>query len=623
MGNRFDQLGTLASGNLVGAGGSVTGDLTISNPGIGYTPLDGNKTFPGVNLVTITGEGRGATADVYVANGVAAAATISSGGSGYTVGDVLGITTIGLATGGNGTVGRDIRFTVAGIGMTNELILDQVQGEFVVGTAKTLFFTSSAGIRTELNWRNGTGGNVQIDSIDVESDGLHIQVNHQNHGMYGTNNLVKKSDVQTDIKPSKLSIALEPGNEAAFTVDDGSSYENFENVGVGTTNRGYVKIGKEVIEYNNVTGNVLTISSRGDSQVTYSVGTPVYKYELGGVSLKRINKTHGLSTSTATSPTGSIAFDSYNIKLDMTGIGTVNDDRSNDVGYPKLYLNESQTAGGYNIKATQNMPFEIITPVVQNVTTQGTTIGAEIRTVSAPSISGDEIPWIDQGFESVTLNEKNYLTSPRQIGSKINEDESLDLIEGNKSLQMRLTLGTTDTKVSPVIDAQRVSTILTNNRVNSVVSNYATDNRVKSALDDPTACTYLTKEIELESPATSIKILLAGHVHQNADIRALYAISNNIGQEPIFTPFPGFDNLNSRGEIIAKQDCDGQSDVFVPKSNIYGFGASAGFKEYVFTVDRLPSFRFYRVKLLLTSTSQVYVPRVKDLRVIALSLIHI
>ena len=53
---------------------------------------------------------------------------------------------------------------------------------------------------------------------------------------------------------------------------------------------------------------------RGDDKVDYAVGTPVYKYELGGVSLKRINTTHGLSTSTSTSPTGSIAFDYYNIQ---------------------------------------------------------------------------------------------------------------------------------------------------------------------------------------------------------------------------------------------------------------------------------------------------------------------
>ena len=30
----------------------------------------------------------------------------------------------------------------------------------------------------------------------------------------------------------------------SFTVEDATVYTNFENVGVGTTNRGYVKIGK-------------------------------------------------------------------------------------------------------------------------------------------------------------------------------------------------------------------------------------------------------------------------------------------------------------------------------------------------------------------------------------------
>ena len=50
LGNTFSQDGTNASGNLVGAGGSATGTLTIANVGIGYTPLDGNHTFTGVNL---------------------------------------------------------------------------------------------------------------------------------------------------------------------------------------------------------------------------------------------------------------------------------------------------------------------------------------------------------------------------------------------------------------------------------------------------------------------------------------------------------------------------------------------------------------------------------------------
>ena len=45
----------------------------------------------------------------------------------------------------------------------------------------------------------------------------------------------------------------------------------------------------------------------------------------------------------------------------------------------------------------------------------------------------------------------------------------------------------------------------------------------------------------------------------------------------------------------------------------------ADYREYTFTADQLPSFRTYRIKINLTSTNQSFVPRVKDLRVIALA----
>ena len=75
---------------MVGVAASATGTLTITNPGIGYTPADGMAGFSGVNLVTVSGTGANATANVTIQNGVAIAATITgSGGNGYQVGDVL------------------------------------------------------------------------------------------------------------------------------------------------------------------------------------------------------------------------------------------------------------------------------------------------------------------------------------------------------------------------------------------------------------------------------------------------------------------------------------------------------------------------------------------------------
>ena len=75
-----------------------------------------------------------------------------------------------------------------------------------------------------------------------------------------------------------------------------------------------------------------------------------------------------------------------------------------------------------------------------------------------------------------------------------------------------------------------------------------------------------------------------------------------------------------RGQVINENDNNGQSDKLVPKSNGYGFDPTGiDFKEYTFTADRLPGFRNYRIKIVMTSNSQVYVPRMRDLRVVALA----
>ena len=613
FGNTVLQQGSNATGNFVGSAGISTGTLSVINAGIGYTPSSGSATYSSVTLDTITGSGQGATANITISNGsvVSTGVTIVSGGSGYQVGDVLGITTIGSLT-----IGQNARFSVGIITGVNQLILDNVQGDFVTGVGKTIQYINNSGLTTTLN--SSVGGNVTIPNsgINVISDGLSIVVNHKNHGMYSNTNLVSISGAISDVKPTKLTSGYTFDSTSAILVDDSSTFSTFENVGVGTTNPGYLLIGNEIISYTSTSsGSIGGQIIRGSNPINYATGTPVYKYELNGVSLRRINKTHNLSDITTAN---SITFDSYTIKLDTssnTGIA-----RSTSSGYPILYLNQTKSAGGYNIKASQNMPFEIITPMVQNVTVTGTSLSSEIRTISASSISGNEIPFIDTGFDNITLNQVNYLDSPRMIASKVNETQYLSTLPGNKSMNLRVFLNTIDSRLSPVIDTQRVSVILTSNRVNSVITNYAEDSRVNSIFSDPTAFQYLSKEITLENPGTSIKILLSAYNNLYSDIRAFYAISENQNFNPIFVPFPGYENLNSRGQIIDIQNNNGHSDAFVPLTSNTGFSPTdVSFAEYTFTADQLPAFRSYRIKIIMTSTSQVYVPRLKDLRVIALA----
>lgn len=620
LGNTVLQQGTNASGNYVDNAGIATGTLRIINAGIGYTPSSGSLTFADVILESITGNGRNAKANITIANGVAVAATISASGNGYRVGDILGITTIGA-----NSLGRNASFSLVSIASTNEIILDNVQGDFsIAGAGKTVQYINNSGITTTLN--SSLGGNVQISDINIESDGLHVAINHQNHGMYFNDNIVKIADVQPDVPPSRLTSNYNFDSTGSILIDDSSQFTTFENVSVAPTNPGYALIGRELFKYESVTaGSLNTITRLGfisptsfdailACKISYPSGTSVYKYELGGVSLRRINTIHNLSNVTISN---AITFDSYNIKLQMNENGL---DRSVDSSFPKLYLNETKLAGGFNVKATQNIPFEIITPMVQNTTVQGTTINAEIRTITSSSISSNEVPFIDVGFESITLNKSNYLKTPRMIASKVNEDDKLQNIKNKKSMNMRLFLNTIDPKVSPVIDTQRINTILTSNRVNKVIGNYATDNRANVVEDDPSAFKYISKEVALENPASSIKILLDAHINNYCDIRAFYSIGENQGFDPIFTPFPGYKNLDSKKQIINFEDSDGLSDIFVEPSIFLGFESKdITYREYSFTADLLPSFKFYRIKLVLTSTNQVYPPRIKNLRVIALA----
>ena len=616
IGNTVSQLGSNATGNYVGNAGIATGTLNITSIGVGYTPSSGTLQYNGVPLTNITGSGFNALADITITNGVAVGATISSfnaasGGTGYVVGDVLGISTIGAQN-----LGTGVRMSLVSIANTNEIILDNVQGDFVTGAGNTVQYDNNSGLTTNMN--AASGGNVLITSINPDTEGTYIEVNHKNHGMYFDRNEVTISGAESDVDPVLLTASYTTTDTTALSVDASTGFGVFENVGVGTTNPGYLLIGDEIISYTSTDTNAIqgTITRKVDTTLSrnYPVGTPVYKYEMGGVSLRRINRTHNLEDVTLSNP---ITFDSYNIKLNMgeQGIG-----RSTGESFPILYNSETKSTGGYNIKATQNIPFELITPSVQSIAVQGTTLSAELRTVSSSSISGTEIPWLDQGYEPITLNRTNYLTTPRLVASSINATNKLSTLPGTKSLTLKIHLDTVDTKVSPVVDTTRVSTILTSNRVNDVVTNYATDNRVDTIDDDPTAFQYLSKAIRLETPATGLRIMVDAYTNLYSNIRAFYATGDEEDFNPIYVPFPGYNNLNERGQIIDGSDSDGLSDKYVSPSTSAGFLSNElRFNEHVFTIDELSSFRAYRIKIIMTSTNQAYVPRMRDLRVIALA----
>ena len=148
--------------------------------------------------------------------------------------------------------------------------------------------------------------------------------------------------------------------------------------------------------------------------------------------------------------------------------------------------------------------------------------------------------------------------------------------------------------VSPTIDTQRVYNVLTSNRVNNIIEDYALDKRACSMTDDPTAFQYISKEITLENSATSLRVMMNAAMNPHTDIRAFYAISEDQNFDPVFTPFPGYNNINDRGEMIKLQDSDGLPDTYVPIQTVTSAEESL-WSEYTFSSSELPTFKSYRI----------------------------
>ena len=202
--------------------------------------------------------------------------------------------------------------------------------------------------------------------------------------MYHETNYVTISDVEGDILPTKLSSPYSEDSTLAISVDSSTNFTTFEGVGVAASNPGYVKIGNEIIKYTGVSGNTLT----GIDRSTW--GTVRSSHLQGELIINRIGvffsknyKTHYLldrdDAIIDAEKQAPIGYDHYTIKVDFgaqaapnTAIG-----RTTSESFPLLYVNDTKSTGGFNIKATQNMPFEIISPQVHNITVAGTKVSAQ------------------------------------------------------------------------------------------------------------------------------------------------------------------------------------------------------------------------------------------------------
>ena len=596
--------------SLVGAVG-IGSTLTLTNVGSGFT--SGATVYSNISLISLTGFGQNAKVNLSVSSGVAVAATITDGGSGYAPGDTLTVSSTDT-----NNLGKNLILTIPNnvgiISAVNSIIVDNIQGKL-----------DTSGTKTITNNGSSIAGATVTSTVNI-SDGLHFKVNHQNHGMYSPINQVTLSGIESDIAPVKLTADYSSTSTSDITLNSIGTLETFENIAVDSNNPGYIVIDNEIIKYTGTSGNTLTGISGGrgiDNTVAtlHLTNASVFKYEFNGVSLRRINKTHKFTDVDLTKYP--IELDSYHVKIDQSTPGT-NRSTGNTNSYPELFFKQSKSGGTYSStpivgsfngpKATQNITFNSIRPNIQTLLPETTSVGAKIRTTTGTSVNGTEISFTDRGFEDISLNSTNQLSETSAIYSKVNELSNLTTLPGNRSFTMELLLSTGDRKVSPMIDLHRVNIITTMNRINNPVSDFALDPKVNQLSGDPNAAIYVSKIVKLQKSADSLKVLFDAYRHSSNDIRVMYRLLRNDtpDSQQLYEFFPGYDNLDENGNVIDSSKNNGKSDRFVQASNTLG-----DFGNYEFTGKNITPFNGFQIKIIMTGTNQSYVPLIRDLRAIA------
>jgi hypothetical protein len=589
-------------GYVVGTGSSVS-SVGITTGGSNYV------TDTSVNTYNITGSGSGLVLNITATSGTITGISTVNPGNGYAVGDVVGIVTSSVSS----NTGKDARITIGAIGSSlDTLYLSNVQGEsFTVGAGLSYYNDSNALVSLASTFIRSSSSSAN------QYSGNFMRVDHFDHGMYGNTNKLAIKDVESSTAPTTLSATLTSQQVSTISIGDTSNFGTFEGVAVSATNIGYVKIENEIIAYNSVGNGTLTIAASGrgiDSTIVipHDINSLVYKYELNGISLRRINTTHDISDL-------QIGLDAYYLEIDRSSTTGLN--RSTDgsaANMPQLSFTSEANLGGSKVLATENIQYSSIVPHYDIITPgSSTSATASIRTTSGTSVGGNETSFLDNGFEPIQLNSLNPLRSVRLVCSKQNETQYLGNLPRNKSFTTGITLNTSDSNLSPIIYLNTAFTEFISSRLNNPISDYAADNKVNSILNDPHAAVYVSNTVNLAQPATTLKVILSAYRHSSADFRVLYSLirpdSSEVDQS--FELFPGYNNLTYTTadgyRVLDKSKNSGLPDTFVSSS------LDNQFLEYQFTADNLDLFTGYTIKIVMSGTNQAYPPRISELRTLA------
>jgi hypothetical protein len=398
---------------------------------------------------------------------------------------------------------------------------------------------------------------------------------------------------------SDRTISQQPYAGVLFKSQNGSTWTAEQNEDV--------KFKMKRAEFSNVTGNVTLVNDTVPSKTLKS--NPL-RTTSGSDVIRVFHNSHGMhGTSNNVTISGLGASTTYNGITGSSINGTYTSISNVTLDSYDIQIADSSTAtssgdmGGSTVVATQNRLYDVAMLNIQTMTVPDTNISYSIRPTSGKSIHGAETEFSLAATSSavnVVANDNIYFEAPNMVASDINQTNEMS---GSKSLFVNCTLTTSNTKVSPVIDTQRISMIAIQNRLNSPTSsntpNFKDDEQSSGS---SSAAIYCTRPIVLDNPSTSIEVRLTSNVRASAEVEVYFRGTSAEEVRDIkdlsWTPFNG----------------NGSEDITVAPAE-----SNNQFKEYKYSASAISDFTAFQIKIVMKGTNSAHAPRVKDLRGIALA----
>ena len=343
---------------------------------------------------------------------------------------------------------------------------------------------------------------LKQNSITVigSGDRDRIKVSHQSHGMYDLDSNVTLAGVEGDKDNGILTVTSNvsgTGASGSYTGVSGTASGNGSSATFNITLDTNTSISAITINnpgFNFAAAETITIpqSAVGGSGATTFATITVGSVEdtLGGIPISKINTTH----------TAIKSFDLDTYEIDVT-LGS-------HVG-----ATDNVSGGGRNITASENMYYDVVHTLVPNVIYPKTSLGSNLFKTSTNQPQGTSNSYsLANNSISIVLNDNNFMTTSGLVASPINETNEMG---SAKSFKLELDMTTTSDFVSPIVDVGSIGANTIMNRINSISS--SGDLAANTGFVAPTepdgdnnAAIYCTRLIQLENPATQLKVIFDG-----------------------------------------------------------------------------------------------------------------